>query len=122
MSIFLQLKFHGYGWSRLMSDMSRLEAKVERLTDQLGSKERELQALTSKVSRHSLDCRATVIDRVLMQLSLLEVSVYFMNGLPLDEIWGLTMNCSLYRSKRQQLLTRHSWRGCNMRKMSSSVW
>ncbi|KAH8959441.1 hypothetical protein BDL97_06G077600 [Sphagnum fallax] len=33
---------------RLMSDMSRLEAKVERLTDQLGSKERELQALTSK--------------------------------------------------------------------------
>jgi X breakpoint 2-interacting protein len=31
---------------RLMSDMSRLEAKVERLTDQLGSKERELQALT----------------------------------------------------------------------------
>jgi hypothetical protein len=46
MSIFLQLKFHGYGLSRLMSDMSRLEAKVERLTDQLGSKERELQALT----------------------------------------------------------------------------
>jgi X breakpoint 2-interacting protein len=28
--------------------MSRLEGKVERLTDQLGSKERELQALTSK--------------------------------------------------------------------------
>lgn len=34
---------------RLMSDMSRLEAKVERLTDQLASKERELQAITSKV-------------------------------------------------------------------------
>jgi len=32
-----------------MSDMSRLEAKVERLTDQLASKERELQAITSKV-------------------------------------------------------------------------
>ena len=32
-----------------MSDMSRLEAKVERLTDQLSSKERELQALASKV-------------------------------------------------------------------------
>jgi X breakpoint 2-interacting protein len=30
--------------------MSRLEAKVERLTDQLGSKERELQALTSKAA------------------------------------------------------------------------
>ncbi len=105
-----------------MSDMSRLEGKVERLTDQLGSKERELQALTSKVSKHSLDCRANVIDRVLMQLSLLEVSVYFVNGLPLDEIWGLTMTCSLYRSKRQQLLTRLSWRGCNTRKMSSSVW
>jgi hypothetical protein len=28
----------------------------------------------------------------------------------------------LYRSKRQQLLTRLSWRGCNTRKMSSSVW
>lgn len=34
---------------RLMSDMARLEAKVERLTDQLVSKERELQAITSKV-------------------------------------------------------------------------
>ncbi len=37
-----------------MSDMSRLEAKVERLTDQLASKERELQALTSKVFSQSL--------------------------------------------------------------------
>lgn len=36
-----------------MSDMSRLEAKVERLTDQLASKERELQAITSKVSFHN---------------------------------------------------------------------
>lgn len=34
---------------RLMSDMSRFEGKVERLTDQLASKERELQAITSKV-------------------------------------------------------------------------
>lgn len=32
-----------------MSDMSRLEAKMERLTDQLASKERELQTITSKV-------------------------------------------------------------------------
>jgi len=32
-----------------MLDMSMFEAKVERLTDQLASKERELQAITSKV-------------------------------------------------------------------------
>ncbi len=38
-----------------MSDMSRLEAKVERLADQLASKEREFQALTSKVFSQSLD-------------------------------------------------------------------
>uniref|UniRef100_A0A7I4DVZ8 Afadin/alpha-actinin-binding protein n=1 Tax=Physcomitrium patens TaxID=3218 RepID=A0A7I4DVZ8_PHYPA len=33
---------------RLMSDMSRLEAKMERLADQLSSKERELQVMASK--------------------------------------------------------------------------
>lgn len=33
--------------------MSRLEAKVERLTDQLASKERELQAITSKVFQNT---------------------------------------------------------------------
>ncbi|KAH9557614.1 hypothetical protein CY35_07G093500 [Sphagnum magellanicum] len=43
---------------RLMSDMSRLEAKVERLTDQLASKERELQALTSKEQKAAAANRA----------------------------------------------------------------
>jgi len=43
---------------RLMSDMSRLEAKVERLSDQLASKERELQALTSKEQKAASANRA----------------------------------------------------------------
>jgi hypothetical protein len=56
MSVFFLVRLlTAYGWIRLMSDMSRLEAKVERLTDQLASKERELQALTSKVFSQSLD-------------------------------------------------------------------
>jgi X breakpoint 2-interacting protein len=45
---------------RLMSDMSRLEAKVERLTDQLATKERELQALTSKEQKAAAAHRAQV--------------------------------------------------------------
>jgi hypothetical protein len=52
---FLVRLLTAYGWIRLMSDMSRLEAKVERLADQLASKEREFQALTSKVFSQSLD-------------------------------------------------------------------
>ncbi|KAG0630759.1 hypothetical protein M758_1G202000 [Ceratodon purpureus] len=45
---------------RLMSDMSRLEAKVERLTDQLASKERELQAITSKEQKAAATSRAQI--------------------------------------------------------------
>ncbi|XP_024387372.1 uncharacterized protein [Physcomitrium patens] len=45
---------------RLMSDMARLEAKVERLTDQLVSKERELQAITSKEQKASATSRAQI--------------------------------------------------------------
>ncbi|KAG0619697.1 hypothetical protein M758_4G158000 [Ceratodon purpureus] len=45
---------------RLMSDMSRLEAKVERLTDQLASKERELQAITSKEQKAAAANRAQI--------------------------------------------------------------
>lgn len=45
---------------RLMSDMSRLEAKVERLTDQLASKERELQAITSKEQKAAAASRAQI--------------------------------------------------------------
>lgn len=45
---------------RLMSDMSRLEAKVERLTDQLASKERELQAITSKEQKAAAAARAQI--------------------------------------------------------------
>lgn len=35
---------------RLMTDMTKLEAKVELLTEQLASKEREMIAIASKVS------------------------------------------------------------------------
>lgn len=45
---------------RLMSDMSRFEAKVERLTDQLASKERELQAITSKEQKAAAASRAQI--------------------------------------------------------------
>lgn len=45
---------------RLMSDMSRLEAKVERLTDQLASKERELQAITSKEQKAAAASRSQI--------------------------------------------------------------
>lgn len=38
---------------RLMSDMSRLEAKMERLSDQLNSKERELQTMANKVTKRA---------------------------------------------------------------------
>lgn len=36
-----------------MSDMSRLEAKMERLSDQLNSKERELQTMANKVTKQA---------------------------------------------------------------------
>jgi X breakpoint 2-interacting protein len=55
---FLVRLLTAYGWIRLMSDMSRLEAKVERLADQLASKEREFQALTSKEQKAAAANRA----------------------------------------------------------------
>lgn len=42
-----------------MSDMSRLETKMERLSDQLSIKEREMQTMASKVTKpkgHPTSC------------------------------------------------------------------
>jgi hypothetical protein len=123
MSVFFLVRLlTAYGWIRLMSDMSRLEAKVERLTDQLASKERELQALTSKVfsvSRPGQDLRHC--DRSWCNLMTWDFCYLWKGPRWVSEFNNKgTVLCT--RSKKQQLLTGHSWQGSNMRKMSSSAW
>jgi X breakpoint 2-interacting protein len=66
-----------------MSDMSRLEAKVERLTDQLATKERELQALTSKVFHPPILGHMFVLC-----------------GRDLDGVWILKRNGALYQEQK----------------------